>query len=130
MFKGLSPNLMVAEVDRSLAFYRDVLGFEVVMTMPEEGTPIWGMVKRGAVDIMLQASESLGQEYPSLAGRPIGATLTLYLEVSDIQALYDELKGKVEPVRDLQTMDYGMREFAVCDGDGYILVFGQQVSQA
>ena len=31
----VTPNLIVADVDRSTAFYRDVLGFSVVSTVPE-----------------------------------------------------------------------------------------------
>ena len=34
-FKKLTPNLLVANVERSLAFYVDTLGFERGMTVPD-----------------------------------------------------------------------------------------------
>ena len=33
----VTPNLIVSDIDRSTAFYRDVLGFSVVTTVPETG---------------------------------------------------------------------------------------------
>ena len=32
---GLTPNLITADIDRSTAFYRDVLGFSVTTTVPD-----------------------------------------------------------------------------------------------
>jgi len=46
-----------------------VLGFTLAQTVPQE-------------------------EYPAFKGRPIGGTLTLSIEVSNIRASYDELKDR------------------------------------
>jgi catechol 2,3-dioxygenase-like lactoylglutathione lyase family enzyme len=40
--KSLTPNLIVSDVARSVAFYRDTLGFEVNTTVPEQ--PLAGRV--------------------------------------------------------------------------------------
>ena len=34
-FTSVTPNLVVKDVARSLAFYRDVLGFTVAMSVPD-----------------------------------------------------------------------------------------------
>jgi catechol 2,3-dioxygenase-like lactoylglutathione lyase family enzyme len=35
--KKLTPNLMVEDVNRTVAFYQEVLGFELLTSVPEEG---------------------------------------------------------------------------------------------
>jgi catechol 2,3-dioxygenase-like lactoylglutathione lyase family enzyme len=34
-FSDVTPNLVVLDVERSLVFYRDVLGFSLITTVPE-----------------------------------------------------------------------------------------------
>jgi len=49
--KKLTPNLMVEDVNRTTAFYRDVLGFELLATQPESGQFDWAMMKRNDVEV-------------------------------------------------------------------------------
>jgi hypothetical protein len=42
----LTPNMMVEDVNRTIDFYRDVLGFELVMSVPEHGLYQWALMKR------------------------------------------------------------------------------------
>jgi hypothetical protein len=42
--------------------------------------------------------------------------------------LADELRNKVPFIWGPEEMEYGLREFAICDPNGYTLVFGQPVS--
>ena len=48
---------------------------------------------------------------------------TLYLYPDNVDALADELRGKVAFAWGPETMDYGMREFAVQDPNGYYIAF-------
>jgi len=80
-FTKLTPNLVVANVERSLAF----------------------------------------------AGRPIGATGTMFIELDEsVDALHNRLKSNVKVVMPLVTQFYGLREFAIEDPDGYILTFAER----
>jgi uncharacterized glyoxalase superfamily protein PhnB len=125
MLKKLTPNLMVEDVNATIDFYRDVLGFAVAATVPDSGPLDWAMVQRDDVALMFQARRSLTEEYPPLAGLPIGGALTLYTEVAGVQDLHDALKGRVEIVLDLHDTFYGTREFAFKDRNGYILTFSE-----
>jgi catechol 2,3-dioxygenase-like lactoylglutathione lyase family enzyme len=80
----LAPNLVVADVARSITFYRDVLGFSGA-TVPEESPYVFASVQSGPVEIFLNAPEAVMAEYPAFRDRPIGGTLTLFLEVSDVR---------------------------------------------
>jgi catechol 2,3-dioxygenase-like lactoylglutathione lyase family enzyme len=126
--KKLTPNLIVADVSRSIAFYRDVLGFTLEQTVPDAEPFVFAIVKSGDVQIYLNAPGPAVEEYPALKGRPIGGTLTLFIEVADARASYDQLKDRVQVVLPLETKWYGTTEFAFLDPDGYVITFAQPAS--
>jgi catechol 2,3-dioxygenase-like lactoylglutathione lyase family enzyme len=123
--KKLTPNLIVSNVERSLAFYRDVLGFAVAFTVPEASPLVFAAVQSGPVEIFLNAPEAATAEYPALKNRPLGGTLTLFIEVVGVRAVHDSLKDRVEIVMPLETKWYGMTEFAFEDPDGYLITFAE-----
>ena len=130
-FNKLTPNLLVANVERSVAFYADILGFERGMTVPEQSPFVFAAVTSGAVEIFFNDAATAVKEYPAFSGKPLGATGTLYIEVEGsgtIDAFHDRIKSKVTVTVPLLTQFYGMREFAISDPDGYIITFAQRVS--
>jgi len=127
-FKKLTPNLLVANVERSLAFYVDTLGFARGMTVPEESPFVFASVTSGAVEIFFNDAAGAIKEYPGFGGKPIGATGTMYIELEGVDALHDRLNATVPIVMPLVTQFYGMREFAIEDPDGYVITFAQRVA--
>jgi uncharacterized glyoxalase superfamily protein PhnB len=121
----LTPNLVVADVSRSMAFYRDVLGFSVHTTVPDVAPYVFAIVQSGSVEIFLNAAEAATAEYPAFKGRPIGGTLTLFVQVDDARAAHEALKNRVEIVMPLEKKWYGVTEFAFTDPDGYVITFAQ-----
>ena len=126
-FKKLTPNLLVANVERSLAFYEGVLGFERGFTVPEQSPFAFASVTGGPVEIFFNDAAGAIKEYPGFGGKPIGATGTMYIEVEGVDALHDRLRPTVPIVMPLVTQFYGMREFAIEDPDGYVITFAQRV---
>ena len=125
-FKKLTPNLLVASVERSLAFYTDILGFTRGMTVPEQSPLVFAQVTSGTVEIFFNDAKGAVAEYPMLDGRPIGATGTMFIEVEQIEALYADLQRKATVVVPLFTQWYGMKEFAIADPDGYLITFAER----
>lgn len=136
-FKKLIPNLMVEDVAQSVAFYRDLLGFDFIMAMrdeqPVEEIPAatdkpldWAMLQRDQVAMMFQQRNSLVDELPALAGCAIGASLTIYIELEGVAGLYESLQGRADIIKPLQTTFYGMREFYLRDCNGYILALAER----
>ena len=123
--KKITPNLIVADVDRSVAFYRDVLSFALQQTVPDASPYVFAIVTSGDVQIFLNALGPAVEEYPAFKGRPIGGTLTLFIDVEDIRGSYDQLKDRVQVVMPLEKKWYGPTEFAFLDPDGYIITFAQ-----
>jgi lactoylglutathione lyase len=128
VFTKLTPNLLVANVERSLAFYVDILGFARGMTVPDQSPFAFASVASGPVEIFFNDAAGAMKEYPGFAGKPIGATGTLFIEVEGVNALHDRLKTSVKVAMPIETKFYGMREFAIEDPDGYVITFAERVN--
>ena len=125
-FKKLTPNLIVSSVEQSLAFYCGVLGFTRTATVPDQSPFVFAAVQSGTVEIFLNAPGPAEEEYPALRGRPLGGTLTLFIEVDDIEQIYSELKARVKVVMPFEKKWYGTTEFAFEDPDGYVITFAEK----
>jgi uncharacterized glyoxalase superfamily protein PhnB len=126
--KKLTPNLIVSNVEQSLAFYCDVLGFTRTHAVPDAPPFVFAGVQSGSVEIFLNAPGPATEEYPALGGKPLGGTLTLFTEVVGIEQVYDELKSKVKVTMPLEKRWYGVTEFAFEDPDGYVMTFAERTT--
>lgn len=124
--KNLTPNLMVKSVSETVDYYKNMLGFDVIATVPEDGeNMVFAIVQSGQVMFMFQEEKSIKEEYPQLGKFPQGGGLTFYIHVTDVQTLYDSLKGKVIIAKEMHKTFYGSTDFAIEDCNGYILTFSQ-----
>ena len=121
----LTPNMMVENVAETVAFYRDVLGFNLVMTVPENTPFVWALMQRDEVEVMFQERASLTEEVPLFEGMALGGALTFYIDMQGVEALYEKIRAQVQVVMDLKTTFYGKREFAIQDCNGFILTFAE-----
>jgi len=111
--------LAVPNLDRSMAFYRDVLGFEI----REIGDPGWRMYVRDACRIM--AGECADAIPPAQLG---DHSYFGYLVVDDIDELYATVSmAGAEVVKALVREPWGMREFGVRTVDGHRIMFAEEV---
>jgi hypothetical protein len=62
------------------------------MSVPETGDDlVWAMMTNGKVTLMFQTFESLADELPQIS-RTDGGSLLLYINVGDINGLFEEGK--------------------------------------
>jgi uncharacterized glyoxalase superfamily protein PhnB len=122
--ESLSPNIFVTDINTTIDFYR-VLGFELIMTVPETGPNlVWAMLVKGSVTMMFQTFESLGNDLPHIS-RTDGGSLLLYIKLKGIRAFYDDIKDKVKVIKGLEKTFYGATEFSVVDVNNYVLTFAE-----
>ena len=118
-FRRLTPMLRTPDLPGTLAFYRDVLGFDVAAGAPEHG---WLALRRDGAELMLSTpNDHEGDGAPAFTG-------SLYIEVADVDALWDAVRDHARICYTPETFAYGMREFAVYDNNGFLLQFGQAVA--
>lgn len=116
--KFARPMFYTVDFDATLAFYIDVLGFKLEVRLDEFG---WADLSRDDVEVMI-AKPNAHMPFEKAA-----FTGSIYFNVEDVDALWDELKDKTKVCYPVETFSYGMREFAIFDNNGYLLQFGQQV---
>ena len=112
----LVPSLLVSDLEATLAFYNR-LGFTRTGVFPDEDAPIWAEVTRDGIVLQFYTDPPKGT--PT---RPVFSGV-LYVYPSDVRALADEFKDVAPFAWGPEVMEYGMREFAIKDPDGYYVAF-------
>lgn len=121
----LWPLLTVEDIQRSIAFYRDRLGFEVVAEASTAGTTYWCRLARQGGSLMLQQAEP-AEDGPA-EGR--GRGISLYLVCDDADAMYAELVDRGLSLDPPQEAYYGMRQLFVPEPDGYAICFESELGK-
>ncbi len=122
MYETITTNIMVKNVKETIKFYEEKLGFQKVLSVPENGEKLdFAIIAKDKISIMFQEQENLLEEYPSLKTNEIIPTFTLFITVENVEQLYKELSGKVKIAKELHQTFYGKDEFAIFDNNGNIL---------
>ncbi|MCH2066124.1 bleomycin resistance protein [Shimia sp.] len=116
----ITPFVPCSNLARQIAFYRDVLGFEVGFTADN-----YAFLRREAVAVRLIEVDP-GDD---LTGRET----SFYIDVQQIDALFADMQEALDAlpqgrVRAPFDQDYGQREFHVLDEDGNLVFFGEGIS--
>ncbi|KAA1182673.1 glyoxalase/bleomycin resistance/extradiol dioxygenase family protein [Rhizobium tropici] len=119
VFKSVVPILLVRNVEASAAFFRDKLGFmaEFLHGLP----PFYGAVSRNGIWIHLRL---VYEPYFAAAAAKEGSLILASIEVSNVQGLFEEFKGRgVEFAQPLTKQAWGGTDFHVRDPDGNVISF-------
>jgi len=117
---GLRLELFVRDVPRSVAFYRDVLGF-----VAERESAGYVPMSRGAARIALGAAADLPTQHyfrPDVSSTRPGAGVEIVLEVDDVADEYARLVARGHAVLSpLRQQPWGLTDFRLADPDGYYI---------
>jgi len=123
--RGLAPLLQVFDMPASVAFYRDVLGFELVSTSRPGERFDWALLRLGDAELMLNTAYEDHARPP--APDPVRAAahrdVTLFFGCPDVDAAYRHLRGRGVAVEEPVVRDYGMKQLTVADPDGFMVCF-------
>ena len=120
--QSVIPTLSVADMERSIAFYTEVLGFDLTFTMPgPDGRPVHASVRRGGAEFMMGPLE----RDPDIRRDCLGAGVSFYTTVGedeDIDAYFERVKASGATIFQEPTDQFwGHRDWGVVDPDGYKL---------
>lgn len=132
----LIPELYVTNLEESLTFYTDLLGFALLYDRPDER---FVMLQREGAHIMLEEVDGPGRRFNvGKLEKPFGRGINLQIQTKNIDALYKSLQSQeYNFVIALEEKWYkagnerlGNRQFVVADPDGYLLRFFQDLGPA
>jgi catechol 2,3-dioxygenase-like lactoylglutathione lyase family enzyme len=117
---AVRPFLRCASIDAASQFFTDILGFRLAF---RDGP--FGSVTRDEVTFLLMGE---GELLPPRGG----GRYTNYIDVDDVDALYAELRPKLDSlpaghVNPPCDMEYGHRDFSVLGPDGDLIAFGAPI---
>ncbi|WP_146344679.1 bleomycin resistance protein [Phaeobacter marinintestinus] len=121
VLKQITPFVPCTSLDTQVAFYRDVLGFEIGFLAEN-----YAFLHRDSVAIRLvEVSGHVDLKHPEREN-------SFYIDVNGLDALYETMKPALdslpaERVRAPFDQDYGQREFHVADEDCTLVFFGEPV---
>jgi catechol 2,3-dioxygenase-like lactoylglutathione lyase family enzyme len=119
---AISPFFIVKDLQASIAFYRDRLGFTVDFQGPPEDVYYAGVTREG-IGIMLKTITPDVLAVPNHTRHP-WARWDAYVYTRDPDVLYDEFRARgVSFEKELSFIDAGLWGFELADADGYILAF-------
>lgn len=121
---AIIPQFVVDDLDRSIAYYRDRLGFALDFVYES----FYASVSRDDFAIHLKESPRLPAER---AFRKEQEHLDAHISVTGIRALYSELQRReANVIKPLEERPWACLDFYVEDPDGYILGFSEQLAAA
>jgi len=126
---SLTPELDVSNLDLSLSFYRELIGFTLLYSRPAER---FAMLELEGARLMLQEAAGPVRRFRTAPlERPYGRAVNFQIQVSDVDALYRRVHAAKENVLipleekwyQVEEAEVGQRQFVVADPDGFLLRF-------
>lgn len=130
--QGLTPLIEVFDMPTSVAFYRDVIGFKIVMQSSPGNNFDWGLLRMGDAELMLNTAYDPDERpiAPDHARWAAHRHTTLYFYCPNLDEAYDHLRTKGIAVEKPVVRPYGMRQLSLTDPDGYGLCFQYPAERA
>jgi catechol 2,3-dioxygenase-like lactoylglutathione lyase family enzyme len=130
--RRMTPLLEVFDMPTSLAFYRDVLDFEVGNQSSPGDKCDWCFLRLADVGLMLNTAYGSDDERPPTpdparvrAHKDTG----LFFSCPDVDGAYEYLKERGVKLKPPHNAPYGMRQLYLRDPDGYNLCFQWPVEE-
>jgi len=114
--KDLSPLFLVSDLERSITFYTQVLGFDIRFRYED----FYAGLGKDGFSIHLKSGQPIVGEREN---RKSNEHIDMTFLIGGIEKIYDDLTShSVNIIQPLRDMPYG-REFYISDPDGYIISF-------
>jgi catechol 2,3-dioxygenase-like lactoylglutathione lyase family enzyme len=121
--KSIVSNLIVPSIEDCLPFYVDRLGFEKTVEVPHGDKLGFVILKRGALELMMQSRASVAEDIAGLGKDSFRAAL--YIETDKLAPIRKAL-GDWPRVIPERTTFYGAREIIVRDPAGNVVAFASR----
>lgn len=126
---GLTPLLQVFDMPRSIAFYRDVLGFTIGSPVPDNLQCDWVLLELNGSELMLNTAYEAGERPPTPNGARVAAhrDVALFFDCPDLDAALEHFRARGLELAAPVVREYGMKQLSLLDPDGYEICLQQPV---
>ena len=121
--RSLSASLTVKDIRKSLAWYRDVVGFTVDRQYEREGKLMGVALQAGAVRILINQDDG-ARGWDRVKGEGFSLMLTTAQSVDEIARRIEAHGGTLDSAP--ADMPWGVRAFRLRDPDGYKLAISSE----
>jgi catechol 2,3-dioxygenase-like lactoylglutathione lyase family enzyme len=124
---NLTLNLGVADLDRTAAFYNDILQLATERFLPAPGHRPLLMLRRGDATILFRELEALEAQHPALFQNlnrhPLGVGMTLEFTVADLRPVLRAVtRRQLHLLYELEDEEFDRHEIWLHDPDGYLVI--------
>lgn len=120
-FQPIRPMIWTNELNETIDFYVNTLGFACGEYNEDWG---WASLHKDEAEIMMaKPNGHTPFDKPVFTG-------SFYINVDNVDALWNKLKDKCKICYEIDNFDWNMREFAIYDNNGYLLQFGTEIEES
>lgn len=117
----ITPILVVERIEPCLPLWLDRLGFAKTVEVPDGDHLGFVILQKDGAEVMLQTADAVDKDLKTAPEIGRGSS-TVFVEVEDFADLRQRIQGETVAVPERVTF-YGMREIAIKDAAGHLLVF-------
>jgi hypothetical protein len=126
----LTPVLIVEQIEKSLPFWVERMGFEKTVEVPEGDKAGFVILVREGAELMMQTVESVRKDAPAFAPEgPVTKGCGMFIEVEDFADVCKRLEGYPIALSERVTF-YGMREIGVSEPGGHTVIFAAKTQNS
>lgn len=118
---NLEPLIYVSDLQKSIEFYCDLLGFRLGKLYPNKKAPTYASVFIGKDKLMLCLARKTNRKFHAKGLGSSGAQF--FVQVENVNEIWKKVKDRVEILDPIETKAWGDREFTVKDPDGCLISF-------
>jgi len=119
------PVLEVANVESSIVWYRDMLGFSAA-PFPDTPPFQFAILQHGDTELMLRGGPTKAPAEP----RQYKWDVYLRHSGGQLHLLFERLTSRNVVSRRLERMFYGLAEFEITDLDGYVVCLSEELEHS
>ena len=135
---SITPLFIVNNIQESIDFYKDVLGFTFIMGIDDDKELYleyqkevelgFAIVQNSNFQIMFQAKTNIAIDLNQTfdTDKKIDNNL-IYIEIEGFDKYYEDIKDKVKIVNEPRNTFYGMKEFFIRDNNDNIICFAEKL---
>lgn len=118
----ITPALATTDLQATIAFYRDLLGFTIDTLWPEQ-EPTLCILDQGDVHLSFYVDQHGDATAPAMTGQ-------LRIDAERVMEIYERVRDHAAIEWGPEVYHYGRREFSVLDPNGYSLIFSEPTDEA